>query len=1743
MAISRDRLWDSGHDETVEVNQRALIDKVLARYSGEFTVFRELLQNSDDAQSKAVEIRFERESFLDRPADKVDGERNSGMLDIPLPNLKTTQVHRWTFKNNGILFRDEDWNRLKKIAEGNPDEEKIGAFGVGFYSLFSVTEEPFVTSGDQWMGFYWKDKKDQLFARRGQLPDDDKYQATKSWTSFEMKLREPAPIPVAFDFTRFLVSSLTFMRHLCEVSVYFDDKQLVRLTKSTGIPRDLGVPKNLNNRSPSGTMIVDNIQSTPLCIQAQVMKWVYTSGTEKKRAILPTKPTKQTGGGFFSSVFQSFSGYSTPQRMTTPSLPPEPEVSDPLSIYDTSVSLSIFSASVQVQLNKKIASEIHRSTKKNPPIRMKYELIYTAKDEYDASREEDKKQPEATGSIFQGLRADLDGIGAARVFIGHSTAQTTGIGGHMAGRFIPTVERESIDFMDRNVAIWNKELLYVGGLLARSAYELELAKIEEQWGSQSSGISPPSHDIQLRLTSQVLHALKFFMFFPSTPSPEVSSIMEAAFFSCSLNGNFSIMTNKGIRNSKDVRLPDLTFSGFLKNLPTLSDEILVGAGSTISSLQRQGMIKAITFSDVLQELQSRPLNEDELIACLKWWIKVYGEAGDRDPLIPIRNQLLNAIILAYEPSSHGSIQKILPLSTIKFYINPKTLSGSIPSDGPLPEYLLPLAISKSFKPEVLAASFPWTEFSLVQWLSYICDSTTIKASVEFDINTSPPWAERVLGLLARAWPSLSIRLKEEVHEILRERSCIPTSSGMKIPQQAYFSNVNIFRDLPVVTLPSGAAVKGTFERMLQELGVRKHVELQIIFNRMIKTNEWTIADLTKYLVSVKGTLTPEELQRLKATSAFPKEMNLDPDAKRPRYFAKELFEPLDTFRTLGLPVIDWGQQTKWRSSSEEAKFLFDLGLLRFPPLDMLITLCANEDANIRSVALKYLVDNVDSRYQDYDPKKFKTIRFIPALQGSTTCLGSIEEVVSSPDWAHMGFLILHPSHHSSASKLKVKDHPHASQLVSLLETKPPGNEAEAKIWFQLLSSRVNDFANPVLRRLSDVSFVPVKTEKGVAGPSMRWLKPTQCYLAGETNESFHSKLFTFVDFGSGGNAFLVACGTKNQPSVEEVAIILLANPHQFYELAQGPNNFLAELRNIAVNIKAISTGTITRMKRSPILLGSQRKPRHSEKKNIDDLDEDEWDTIYDLKKAEQIIIADDTHAYQAFGDSLFTAPQEDILENFYGSLGSRRLSHIIREEYTTTGELQNAKIAIETRSLILERLPLFLHEHTHTQTRVSFSWLSASNNFIVKSFGKLGVVKYLNHGELRLSRKQDASAVAQRVGSGPIQLWIAGNSQIDMYEVSISLNRLLFESPKANDALLFMTILSTDLRSLKRRGYNVDRILRQQREARLAAENTKLKQEQDIRLASHSAQADVSKSSTARTHEVTLDGVNPPEVNNVASKPNPATVFSNTLQNLRRKIGNKEKQATPSEQESLLQPVDRNPVDNLNSSPTSNPVAADTATRERPMTKSPHAPNRGGNSNPAATSLSHISNNIDMAINACRSESANVLSNREHMQEVKESLNEGYCDISGRTGNLRNIGQMGSVKVYLSQDVPLTQASNFMEIKRDSIARFIHVITSLARIYELPLTSIHIFYDLEGGLIAFNRNGSLFLNLRYFEEWHDADVSKNILDSAYVSWYFTLAHEIAHNLVQPHNSEHEFYFSAICEKYIIQFGQLLATRR
>ncbi len=75
-----------------------------ARYSSEFTVFRELLQNANDAGATEVEIIF----YLDDTSGASSGQATT--IEI---------------RNNGKPFCADDWHRLRSIAEGNPNVDKV----------------------------------------------------------------------------------------------------------------------------------------------------------------------------------------------------------------------------------------------------------------------------------------------------------------------------------------------------------------------------------------------------------------------------------------------------------------------------------------------------------------------------------------------------------------------------------------------------------------------------------------------------------------------------------------------------------------------------------------------------------------------------------------------------------------------------------------------------------------------------------------------------------------------------------------------------------------------------------------------------------------------------------------------------------------------------------------------------------------------------------------------------------------------------------------------------------------------------------------------------------------------------------------------------------------------------------------------------------------------------------------------------------------------------------------------------------------------------------------------------------------------------------------------------------------------------------------------------------------------------------------------------------------------------------
>ncbi|KDQ08134.1 hypothetical protein BOTBODRAFT_585259 [Botryobasidium botryosum FD-172 SS1] len=135
-----------------------------------------------------------------------------------------------------------------------------------------------------------------------------------------------------------------------------------------------------------------------------------------------------------------------------------------------------------------------------------------------------------------------------------------------------------------------------------------------------------------------------------------------------------------------------------------------------------------------------------------------------------------------------------------------------------------------------------------------------------------------------------------------------------------------------------------------------------------------------------------------------------------------------------------------------------------------------------------------------------------------------------------------------------------------------------------------------------------------------------------------------------------------------------------------------------------------------------------------------------------------------------------------------------------------------------------------------------------------------------------------------------------------------------------------------------------------------------------------------------------------------------------------------------------------------------------------------------------------------------------------------------------------SIRLNPMKDLCLGIPDNaqLMAEKRDPLDRFTRrIIDPLREIYSLPKAQIHVVYTHDIRLMAFNHDNGIFLNLHYYEICHDETVVGGTPNTALISWYFTFAHEIAHNLVEEHNANHEYFFSHICERYLPAFTSLI----
>jgi sacsin len=119
-----------------------LLKDILERYPEGGQILKELIQNADDAG--ATEVKF----LLDARPDAYGTDR------LVRKSLREYQGVALYAQNNAV-FQEEDWKSIQKPYRSvkKDDPMKVGKFGIGFNSIYHLTDLPSVVSGNQ-IGFF-----------------------------------------------------------------------------------------------------------------------------------------------------------------------------------------------------------------------------------------------------------------------------------------------------------------------------------------------------------------------------------------------------------------------------------------------------------------------------------------------------------------------------------------------------------------------------------------------------------------------------------------------------------------------------------------------------------------------------------------------------------------------------------------------------------------------------------------------------------------------------------------------------------------------------------------------------------------------------------------------------------------------------------------------------------------------------------------------------------------------------------------------------------------------------------------------------------------------------------------------------------------------------------------------------------------------------------------------------------------------------------------------------------------------------------------------------------------------------------------------------------------------------------------------------------------------------------------------------------------------------------------------------
>jgi len=1702
---------DGEEEEAVTVDTRALIDKVLARYSGEWTTLRELIQNAADAQATTVKIKWET-----LPSTQVPLPSTNNRSELLKHVIAHHTLRRLIVDNNGQPFTSTDWGRLKRIAEGNPDETKIGAFGVGFYSVFADCEEPLVSSGKEAMAFYWKGNA--LFTRKLQIPSAE---ASPNTTFFLEYRNNTTPLPNLLSVGQFLATSLTFVA-LQNIEFWIDDWQVLALRKKSSPSIEIPIPRDLETRTKDGLMKLAAADRTSTQIDATFM------------SVLGWKPQASASAGkpndayyFNSSTSELPSLRSFFSRLTagvghegarSKALKEEKAVQDTIAedltaISTSSIFLRVTSAQIATKVTAAFATELERATKKPPPKMTKIAILTSSYDETVASEMSSggSNAPKVADVFSTVLPSKKPG---GRIFIGFPTTQTTGAGMHVsAPSVIPTVEREAIDLNARWVRTWNMEMLRVAGIMSRLAFSNEMADLDDKLkrmseSSNKKGTGMNPSDVE-KCIPEALHILKTYTFTDSTPSGQVAQIVEEAFWMAHKHASIEVYSSRGVLLTGKVRISSEEVGKFVAGIPVILKEMK--DAPFIKKLITYGLVRDITVDDICQELESKALDKDQLHHFISWAAKS-AVSGELDP--PSKQRLLEVAVATI--SDGGDSGDIIALGSIKNF-----LGTNIPSTLPVPPTTLPATFTANI-PQVQLQALGWEPLGIVPWVRFLVESASSNDE-EQNITKSSKFSTQVLTVVSKGWDNLNITSKSSVVSALRDVSVMPTKVGMKKPGESFFPSVKLFDDLPTIQ-----GCNNLKEKFLVALGVRKTVDLETIFTRLLNPSpvggetrhkRWSHMELIKYLASVKDDIPAADLKKLTESKLCPAEAGLPGQGTERLYKVSELYEPKDTLRALKLPILYWpGPPGSFRGNSPEANFLYSLGLRPYPTVPELVDMMASSDPTLRNNAMSYFISNHHlNNYAQFDLST--TNKAILPLEGNNKQLVAPSACYTNERAAVLGYNILKKEMHQHANKFGVLRDPPITGCVEKLMVKTPQDRNAAVTLFGYFAMRLNDLGQNHIAKLKDASIVPVTRKadsRGVvekSGTSVVHVRPQYCYLG---SSSTYGDIFDFVDFGVDANTFLFKCGAKNEPTKSEIAQLACGEPARLLSVLQSPEKYLNLLRSLADDLPTLKRDKdlYKRMKTSAWLLGFRELS--SAKEQSDSHEEDEAPIKqYQLAPAGQIVVLDDYISYRLFKQSLLCAPEEDALEAFYMALGSETLGSKVQEDVKIGPHSDKQDGAQWLRKHVLERSKIFLHEYSkykRDSIKRDEKWLE--KNLQVEAVRSIALRRSLRgHGQSHVEKR---SAASVQNGSAWI-LYVAAEGRPDMYQVGQAICQLLLSRPSQQAYFFFEPFLKLDLLDLRARGYNIDRILRakaaeariaeEERRKALEAEQEKIQErEQEWARQTHAAEA-------ARETVKTPEHPRMPGSFNDSPEDESSEVPRNKpkrglFSNLTRRLGFETDENSQKQLDNFL-------------APPSQPEPTKKHTVETaPAPGGSHTPKDDGR----VTNPSVVQQNLLNAIKSTRGYDSSQLFSAPDQTEVKEQGT--YCD-STPAQNINFAAEApGGTRVFVAKDLSI-DVGTFLSTNLGQIKNFESVLKQVGGVYGLSSKSIHIFYDEVGNTIAFNSSGSIFCNLRWFNQLHAARVQSSRSGEgraeAATWWWVVLAHELAHNLVLLHNSEHSYY--------------------